>query len=320
MIANPRFALSLDLVELESQEPNRNRRESKYYWDELFTLIPAAGFRAVEIPYQPKWDFGGRSGVPLTMRSVTTKYGTVDAFLKVLKADGIERIAGVSFSPVLFAGAPGDAFFGAYRHFASEAVAFAGEAGADVLTVTPTPPVGLLEHHRGDSAAWSGDFLKKLADLLNDLAKEAAANGTKLSLKSEYWSLLRGERIDAFAKGLDPSIRLDVDTAHLAIAGLDPAKRAAAIGGRIGSVHLTDTAFVDAGETWRTPSPEFPAGRATQVFRDLGAGTVDLAAACRAVEETGYEGWYVCSCRQTRDACRAMLRTRSHVDRVLSKA
>lgn len=44
------FAISLDLINRHYQEPNRNRYESKYFWEELYPLIGAAGFRSVEIP------------------------------------------------------------------------------------------------------------------------------------------------------------------------------------------------------------------------------------------------------------------------------
>ena len=315
-----RFALSLDLVDLDHQEPDRNRRESKYYWDELFRLVPATGFRAVEIPCQPKWDFGGRSGVPFTPYAIETKYGTADAFRKALAAGGIERVAGVVFSPAMFAGAPGDAYFGAFQHFGGMAVRFAASLGAEVLTISPTPPIGLLEHHRGDASAWEADFLAKTADVVGALAAQAAAAGVKVALKDEYWSLLRGERIDAFAERLGAAVSLDVDTAHAAIAGLDPTARIRALGARVGAVHLTDTSFADTASHWRAVRPELPAGRATQVFRDLGQGGVDLAAACRALDGVGYAGPVVVSCRQTRDVFRAMLRSRAHIDGVLAKA
>jgi inosose dehydratase len=318
MAANRNIALALDLVDLDHQEPNRNRRESRYFWDELFTLVPAAGFQAVELPYQPKWDFGGRSGVPLTPYAVTTKYGSIAGFRETLRAKGILRVAAVTFSPVLFAAAPFDGYFGAFGHFGPEALRFASELGADRLVVTPTPPVGLLESMHGDAATWSGEFLKRTAAVLAPIARDARSAGLRLVLKGEFWSLLRGDRLDAFAAGLDGSL-VDVDTAHVRIGGQDPVARIRTLAGRIGTVHLTDTAFVDAGTDWRGVNPEFPAGRATQVFRDLGHGDVDLAGALAALDETGYDGTVVCSCRQTRDICRAMLRTRVFLDGVAAK-
>ena len=66
---NPQeFAISLDLINRHCQEPNRNRYESRYFWEELYPLIATAGFRSIEIPYEPVWQFGGRSGVPMNRR------------------------------------------------------------------------------------------------------------------------------------------------------------------------------------------------------------------------------------------------------------
>jgi inosose dehydratase len=76
-------------------------------------------------------------------------------------------------------------------------------------------------------------------------------------------------------------------------------------------VHLTDTKFVDTTETWQSPNPEFPAGQATQVFRDPGTGTVDLPQVISLLDELGYNGPVTCSARQTRDPFRALLRTRA---------
>lgn len=314
------FALSLDLVNLDHQEPNRNRYESKYYWDELFTLIPAAGFKAIELPYQPKWDFGGRSGVPLTQYAITTKYGTVSNFLQKLQDNGIERIAGVYFNPSLFISNNLAAYFGAFRHFASQAIEFAGEAGAKVLTLTPTPAAGMLHYHLAGSSDWTStnnDFLKRTADLISQLAAQALACGVTIAIKQEYWSLLRESSADEFFQMISGNILRNIDTAHSAIAGLDIPAQISQLSGKMGSVHFTDTAFNDTNDAWREVNPEYPMGQATQIYRDIGHGQVDFAAIFKALQDNNYEGDIICSCRQTRDPMRAMLRTRSHLDRIL---
>jgi sugar phosphate isomerase/epimerase len=86
---------------------------------------------------------------------------------------------------------------------------------------------------------------------------------------------------------------------------------------RIGSVHLTDTTYLDNAEEWKKDvNPEFPSARATQVFRDIGMGSINLAAAIEALSQTGFGGKYVCSCRQTRDVSRALLRTRRLINMI----
>lgn len=320
MSRNIKFGLSLDLVELDHQEPNRNQRESKYYWDELFSLIPAAGFTGIELPYQPKWDFGGRSGVPLSQYAIKTKYGSVKNFKAALKANGIEQIAGVYFNPSLFISSNSDAYFGAFAHFAAEAVQFVAEADASILTLTPTPCIGLLKYHFEKGSNWTAvrtDFLKKTAELINRQAEIAAGCGITIALKNEYWSVIRETGREAFYELLDDRIRLNIDTAHSQIAGDSPVEQITAEADRIGSVHFTDTAFVDTNETWREVNPQYPSKAATQVFRDIGQGTVDLPAAYQALKAVEYGGWVICSCRQTRDAMRAMLRSRHQIDQMI---
>jgi len=312
-----RFGLSLDMINLLFQEPNRNRYESRYYWEELYRLISAAGFRGIEIPFQPLWDFGGRSGVPFTSYTITAKYGSADNFLGLLRECGIDEVIGVHFDPKLFMRGDLDGYFGAYGHFASQAIAHAAGLGAANVTLTPTPGVGLLRHHFGASAEdedWVANFLERTEELFGRLGADAEKHGVTLSLRKEYWSLLRGKRIAPFVQELAGPFRLDIDTAHLRIAGIDPVKFIRKYPDLIGTVHLTDTAFVDDEEVWKSANPEFPQKHATQVFRDIGQGDVDLKAVYAALQSAGYGGWAICSCRQTRDPMRALLRARHHID------
>lgn len=114
------IAISLDLINRHYQEPNRNRFESRYFWEEIYPLLATSGFRAIEIPYEPVWQFGGRSGVPLNRYCVNTKYGAAAQYREKLAACGIERVSGVTFDPNLFMRNENlDFFFGASGHFAS---------------------------------------------------------------------------------------------------------------------------------------------------------------------------------------------------------
>lgn len=310
-----KIGISLDLINRHYQEPNRNRYESKYFWEELYPLIATAGFNGIEIPYEPIWMFGGRSGVPMTRYCVTAKYKDVHSYVEHLKNSGIEKVAGIHFDPSLFMRNENlDFYFGASKHFAGEAIRYAGEIGADYLTLTPTPSYGLVQHYHGNGDNWAGQFIARTADLVNELAAIARESGVTLSLRNEYWSLLRGDRLIEFIAKIDDAVRIDIDSAHAAITGQDPAARAMEHAARLGSVHLTDTAFVDDAEVWKMVNPEFPQTRATQVFRDLGQGNVDLKAFYQALASVNYSGWAIVSCHQTRDPMRALLRCRHHID------
>lgn len=307
-----RIAISLDLINRHYQEPNRNRFESKYFWEELYPLIRASGFRSIEIPYEPVWQFGGRSGVPMNRYCINTKYETAANYRAVLAKSGIDQVIGVTFDPNLFMRNDNlGFFFGATGHFAGEALAHAADLGAEYFAISPSPYHGRVAHYHPDLDTRLEDFTNRTTELLNGLAEKAAASGVTLVLRNEYWSLFRGARILPLIDALPDTVKLDIDTATLTIAGVDPASFIADHAGRIGCVHLTDTQFVDSNATWKTPNPEFPEQRATQVFSDPGTGSVDLAGIISQLDRLGYQGPVVCSARQTRDPFRALLRTRA---------
>ena len=291
-----KFSFSTEVVDLNNQAPNRNKRESKYYWDELYRLISAGGFQTMETPYEPKWDFGGRSGIPRTLRSVNIKSGSVRNYVAELQATGLNGISCIHLDPSLFCSGMVEMYFGAYDHYAREAIEFAKQAGAETVTLTVTPCFYAVCNLMTDREGSEALFLEKTAELINTLAAEAEKANVKLCLKNEYWGLLRGEKILPFIKGLQNNVYLDIDTAHLRIAGVDVAAFIAQNKDRIGIVHFTDTAFTDDQDAYLQALPEFPAKAATKVICDIGEGNVDFQAVLSALKAAGYDGTIVCNC------------------------
>ncbi|ARU18049.1 sugar phosphate isomerase/epimerase family protein [Croceicoccus marinus] len=310
-------AISLDLINRHYQEPNRNRYESRYFWEELYTLIAASGFSAIEIPYEPIWQFGGRSGVPFNRYCVNTKYDSAEGYRKLLRESGIERVVGVSFDPNLFMRNDNlGFFFGAAGHFAGEGLSHAADMGADYFAISPSAYYGRILQYHPDLESRMQEFTDKTVELLTGLAEKAQELGVTLTLRNEYWSLFGGTRIMPLLDALPASVKLDLDTASLFVAGISPAEFLEKHVDQIGSVHLTDTELVDTQDIWKTPNPEFPSTHATQVYRDPGTGSVDLTQVAALLDSLGYQGPVVCSARQTRDPFRALLRTRALLDRL----
>ncbi|NBC35093.1 TIM barrel protein [Novosphingobium sp. FSY-8] len=306
------ISISLDLINRHHQEPNRNRYESRYFWEELYTLIATAGFTGIEIPYEPVWQFGGRSGVPMNRYCVNTKYGDAAGYRALLQTRGIARVTGITFDPNLFMRNDNlGFFFGATGHFAGEALAHAADLGADYFAISPSAYYGRIAQYHPDLDSQIEMFTQRTLDLLGNLASKAAELGVTLVLRNDYWGLFGGEKILPLLDALPDTVKLDLDTAHLHVAGIDAAGFARAHIGRIGCVHLTDTDFVDTAQIWKTPNPEFPANRATQVFRDPGTGSVDLTGIAALLDQLNYHGPVTCSARQTRDPFRALLRSRA---------
>ncbi|BBF72059.1 sugar phosphate isomerase/epimerase family protein [Sphingomonas bisphenolicum] len=271
------IAISLDLINRHYQEPNRNRYESRYFWEELYKLISASGFSGIEIPYEPVWQFGGRSGVPFNRYCVNTKYGNAANYRSLLSVSGINHVTGITFDPNMFMRNDNlNFYFGATGHFANEALAHAADLDADYFAISPSPYYGRIAQYHPDIENMKETFTARTIELLGGLASKASELGVTLVVRNEYWSLFGGERVLPLVDALPDNAKLDLDTASLFVAGGSAANFLETQIDRIGCVHLTDTNFVDTQQVWKTPNPEFPSDYATQVFRDPGTGSVDL--------------------------------------------
>lgn len=313
------FSFSTEVVDLNNQAPNRNKRESKYFWDELYKLIGAAGFKQIEVPYEPKWDFGGRSGIPRSMRSITIKYGNVASYMQKMRETGIEEISCIHLDPSLFCSGMMEMYFGAAGHYASEAIEFAKEAGTPVVTLSVTPCIYAVNNLMKDRENGTELFLGKTGELLTQLAAQAKEAGVKLCVKNEYWGLLRGDAVAGFLDSLDAEVYLDIDTAHLKIAGVDVGAFIKENADRIGVVHFTDTSFTDDQDAYLQPLPEFPAKAATKVICDVGEGQMDFKEIYRVLEDCGYRGDVVLNCRHSYDIYRSILRSRAVADSIAAE-
>lgn len=315
-----KIGISLDMVNIHHQEPNRNRYESKYYWDELYPMISAAGFTAVEIPFDPYWIFRGGSGVPFTQYCIEVKFETVAKFVAHLKQHGIEKVAGIHFNPTMFMRNENlNFYFGASGYFGGESIRYAARLGCDYVNITPTPPYGLVQYYHGKNDSWKEEFTSRTIQMLNDFATIARETGITLALRNEYWSVFRDQDFSQILSQLDDSIKLNFDSANLSIAHQNPSEIVRGNQGNIGSVYLTDTAFTDENAVWKTALPEYPQERATQVFKDVGLGKVNLDEFCQTLRQINYEGWAMVSNRQTREPMRALLRSRSLLNLINQK-
>jgi inosose dehydratase len=126
---------------------------------------------------------------------------------------------------------------------------------------------------------------------LDRISDAAAARGLLATLHPHVGTMVEtGEETDRVLAG--SRIALCLDTGHLLIGGGDPVRVAVEHPERIGHVHLKDVrtdlaARVQGGELTYTE------GVAQGMYVPLGAGDVDVAAIVRALEGSGYAGWYV---------------------------
>ena len=154
--------------------------------------------------------------------------------------------------------------------------------------------------------------MRKINRLLPLLASAAAKNDVTLCLKNEYWGLLRdGSKIIDYVETNTVGLKwhpvlIDADTAHLQIAGENPDEFIKNNLSLIGTVHFSDTAFIDNDNVYASPSPEFPCGQATQIFKDLGQGNVAFPEIYQQLLTSGFHGPVVINAKQTRDFPRSL--------------
>lgn len=315
-----RYAISLDMINRHYSEPNRNRYESKYYWEELYTLIAAAGFNRIEIPYEPVWQFGGRSGVPMTQYSINTKYGDAKQYKAFLADAGIDAVSAISFDANLFVRNDQLGFyFGASGHFASQAIEFAGELEAECLILSPTAYAGRLQHYHPNLTVDDASFVEQTRELISNLAGKAKAAGVKLALRPEYWSLLSLKTLTHLVAESDNHVGIALNTAHLQLAGADTTAFIADNAARISYIQLADTQLNDSTSFRHAANPAFPPAQATQVFSDVGCGEVPLTQAMQSLQQAGYSGQVSLCNHQTRDPMRALLRNRRFVNQLATQ-
>jgi len=325
-----KIACSLETVELKSSGPSKLRLLSKGYWIEFFQWVAAAGFTAVELPYNPfnndplAFEIG-RCGVPISLAAVNVKYGSPKEFRRKLADFGLADVSGVhvqavdALAEILATDGDTARYFGLLESMGREAVGFLADLGSTDLVVSPTPPMGLVERcFAGGREGWETGFLDLTAAVLNKLAREAKAKGVRISVRNEFWSLLRGTALDAFLARLDKEILYSPDLSHLQIAGDDPVTVLKAHQGRLASVRFNDTFFQDVVGNYRTSHPEIPIQGAQRVFCDLGDGKVDLRGAWRVLADAKFDGWVVFDSRMTLDVPRALLRMRWRIDHAIA--
>ena len=303
-----KIAFSLDTVNRSYQEPNLNRNALKFYWDELFKLVGAGGFDAIEMPFSamPKV----RSWDPFSPAQLKARYGGAESFKAQLAEAGIKKVAGLFFTPSA-GGHFGnsdvgsvDGYVRSMKRTAEAMLAQAKEFGSEYVVISISPEycsmAALLDKKE--------ELLDSLAAAYSELADKA--EGIKICIRNEYWSILRGAQMHEFMAKVDPRVGYCVDLAHIAIAGEDPVEFIRKAGDRIGCVTLTDTCFEDKDECWKGPNPLFPPTCPTQVFRDLGQGAIDLKAVFAALKEAGFDGWATVDNKMSKQVSRGILRAR----------
>jgi sugar phosphate isomerase/epimerase len=321
------YSFSLESVNMLTSGPNFIYKQSKGFWVSYFKYIAAAGFSAVELPFNPfssdPMAFEtGRCGIPCNAGAIASKYGSPSEFRDFLRDIGIEDISGIHVSAndamleAVAAGLEPTSYYGLFEDMLGQALSHCASLGAKVLVVSPSPELGWL------TALLPQDneevFNNRTVSILSGLVQEAKKAGITVAVRSEFWSFYRGINIESLVH-LVPGLTLCPDAAHIKITGRQSVTEVLeSFGGNICCPRLTDTAFSDTAGNALRINAEIPVEGPQKVFCDLGDGEVDLLACARLIEASGYEGYTVVEQRKTLDPYRALLKLRWYLDHEIS--
>lgn len=203
------------------------------------------------------------------------------ALVEVLGRHGMRLVGG--FVPLVLHDR--DQWAEALRLAEQTAVLFAEAGGTHFVTAV------VQDYGWSRPTALDADGMKVLGEGLALVDDLCAGHGLVQALHPHVDTLVEtAADVDLALEHTD--VRWCLDTGHLKIGGVDPVDFARSAGDRVAHVHLKD---VDTSVARRVLDRELTLVEGVQLgmFRPLGAGEVAVDEVVVALEERGYEGWYV---------------------------
>ncbi len=159
-------------------------------------------------------------------------------------------------------------------------------AGATHFVTAAISAVDDWEHLDLDDEQW-----RHLFAMVGELEELTAEHGLTQVVHPHYDTVIEtADEVDRVVAGTDA--RICLDTGHMSLGGTDPLQFAIDHASRVGLVHLKD---VRSGVADRLASGEVDLVGAVQagLFAPLGEGDVPIQDTVIALEQAGYDGWYV---------------------------
>jgi inosose dehydratase len=135
---------------------------------------------------------------------------------------------------------------------------------------------------------------KGFAKTLNEIGRGTMDAGVKFAIHPHIWSLVQSQQeLERLLELTDPKLVYIIpDTAHIALAGMDPVQILRDHWSRVAAVHFKDCDpkyRYDRG--WRGPAPSQNEHRQVNLYLNFGAGGVDFPACMQVLRERNYDGW-----------------------------
>ena len=292
--------------------------------ERAFKTISISGFSGVEftaVSFGPWEPFGSPD-------EIANLYGSIEGLRSFLAECALEAVSSYVYDPfvgfdVEMGRGPDPLDPDALERIAGTAVWFADAVrrlGGDTLVVRPV------------GSAWqtgelSGEQIRTLAALWNEVGRRIAEHDVRLALHVDFLSALRlGDGIDRLLAATDPTfVGLALDTAELAIAGIEPVEFFRRHADRIRHIQLKNARdTVDDAEALTPHAEQFvrTEGGARGIARwffeptDEG-GLVDFESFARAVADSDYSGWIVVESDQSPHPAESAMVSGWYVQKVL---
>ena len=149
----------------------------------------------------------------------------------------------------------------------------------------------IMDADWSDPRPLTDDEKAHLVEMLAVVDEICAAHGLEQVIHPHAQTLLETKADVDWLLSASP-VKWTLDTGHLAIGGVDPVQFARDNIDRVGYVHLKDVNLSMAPQVL-TRDLTLMVGAQTGLFTPLGQGNIDIAGVVRALEESGYTGWYV---------------------------
>ncbi len=272
-----KFGCSLEMVNMLTSGPCAFTKQSKKFWMDYFTYIAAVGFRGIELPFScfnsDAMAFEtGRSGIPCNALAISSKYGSPEQFLDMLREIGIDKVVSVHVNAndamleLVAVEGSSESYFDLLDQLFSEALAHAVSLHAAGLVVSPTPELGWVERYFGDQMEV---FERKTIRALERISQAGSDKGVSVAVKNEFWSVYRGAKVGSVLDQIE-TLTYAPDLAHLEIAGESAREMTERYGDRIAFPHMSDTSFTDTVGNYCRINAELPIAGSQKVFSDCG--------------------------------------------------
>lgn len=292
--------------------------------ERAFKTISISGFSGVELtavsfgPWEP---FGSPD-------EIAKLYGSLDGLRSFLADCALEAVSSYVYDPfvgfdVEMGRGPDPLDPDSLDPIAATALWFAEalhRLGGDALVVRPVGSAW-------QTGALSDDQIGTLARLWNEVGRRIGEHEVKLALHVDFLSALRlGDGIDRLLEATDPRyVGLALDTAELAIAGIDPVEFLRRHADRVRHIQLKNAReVVDDAEAMTPHAEQFvrTEGGQRRIERwffeptDEG-GLIDFEAFAQAVADSGYAGWIVVESDQSPRPAESAMVSGWYVQKVL---